>query len=180
MPRREQPVFGVTGWKNAGKTTMVERLVTEFSRRGMTVSTVKHAHHNFDIDITGSDSWRHRAAGAHETMLVSGFRWAIMHELRGDDEPSLEEMLGRLSPCDLALVEGYKRAAFDKIEMLPRDGLPREPIWKTHGGVVAVAGERIPEDCRLPAFHPDAIGEIADFIGDHLCLSRQGKFSDEN
>ena len=104
-------VFGITGWKNSGKTTLTERLVAEFTRRGFRVSTVKHAHHDFDIDREGADSYRHRLAGAAEVAIVSGRRWALMHELRGEDEPKLDEILARLAPCDLVLVEGYKREA---------------------------------------------------------------------
>ena len=92
------PVFGITGWKNSGKTTLVTRLVAEFARRGYRVSTVKHAHHDFDIDKPATDSFRHREAGASEVMIVSGHRWALMHELRGEDEPPLEAALGRPSP----------------------------------------------------------------------------------
>ena len=108
-------VFGITGWKNSGKTTLTERLVAEFTRRGFRVSTVKHAHHDFDIDREGADSYRHRLAGAAEVAIVSGRRWALMHELRGEDEPKLDEILARLAPCDLVLVEGYKR------EVAPQD-----------------------------------------------------------
>ena len=114
--RMTSPVFGVTGWKNSGKTTLLTRLVSEFTRRGYRVSTVKHAHHDFDIDKPATDSFRHREAGASEVMIVSGNRWALMHELRGDDEPPLEAALQRLSPCDLVLVEGYKREGHPKIE----------------------------------------------------------------
>ena len=116
MSASNTPVFGITGWKNSGKTTLVVRLVEEFTARGFRVSTVKHAHHAFDIDREGTDSHRHRVAGASEVALVSGRRWALMHELRDDDEPALGEILARLSPCDLVLIEGYKREAHAKIE----------------------------------------------------------------
>ena len=105
-------VFGVTGWKNAGKTTLVERLVAEFVRRGWTVATVKHAHHAADIDRPGTDSFRHRAAGATEVALVGGLRYAIMRE-QGD--PGLAEVLARLAPADLVLVEGFKGERHPKI-----------------------------------------------------------------
>ena len=111
-----QPVLGITGWKNSGKTTLTERLVRELTRRGWKISTVKHAHHAFDIDKEGTDSFRHRQAGAAEVAIVSGNRWALMHELRGEDEPRLEAILARLAPCDLVLIEGYKRESHPKIE----------------------------------------------------------------
>src|SRR5210317_1105493 len=102
-------LYGVTGWKNAGKTGLMERLVTEITGRGFSVSTVKHAHHTFDVDHPGKDSFRHRAAGASEVLLASRNRIALMQELRGAEEPDLTTLLARLSPVDLVLVEGYKR-----------------------------------------------------------------------
>jgi molybdopterin-guanine dinucleotide biosynthesis protein MobB len=109
-------IFGVVGWKNAGKTGLMERLVHELTGRGLRISTVKHAHHSFDVDYEGKDSFRHRAAGAQEVLLASGQRFALMHELRGAEEPSLAQLLAKLSPVDLVLVEGYKRDAHPKIE----------------------------------------------------------------
>lgn len=109
-------VYGVVGWKNAGKTTLMERLVTEITGRGFTVSTIKHAHHVFDVDRPGKDSYRHREAGAQEVLVASGARWALMHELRENDEPSLEALLARMSPVDLILIEGYKRDSHSKVE----------------------------------------------------------------
>ena len=109
-------VFGVVGWKNAGKTGLMERLVTEITGRGISVSTVKHAHHTFDVDHAGKDSHRHRVAGATEVLLASRNRFALMHELRDEDEPSLETLLGKLAPVDLVLIEGYKRDAHPKVE----------------------------------------------------------------
>ena len=103
-----QKVFGISGWKNSGKTGLAVRIVTELTARGYRVSTIKHAHHDFDIDKVGADSWRHRNAGAHEVTIVSGTRFAIMHELRGAPEPSFEDILARIAPCDLVLIEGYK------------------------------------------------------------------------
>ena len=101
-------VFGVTGWKNSGKTGLMERLVAEFSARGFSVSTIKHAHHRFDVDHPGKDSFRHREAGAKEVLLASRNRFALMHELRDDAEPTLEQLLAKLMPVDLVLIEGYK------------------------------------------------------------------------
>lgn len=109
-------IYGVVGWKNAGKTGLMERLVTEITGRGISVSTVKHAHHSFDVDHAGKDSHRHRIAGAREVLLASRNRIALMHELRDEDEPTLDELLKRLSPVDLVLIEGYKRDAHPKVE----------------------------------------------------------------
>ena len=109
-------VWGVTGWKNAGKTALVERLVAEFTGRGLAVSTLKHAHHGVDVDQAGTDSHRHRSAGAKEVLLASGRRWALMHELRHEGEPPLEELLARMSRVDLILVEGWKRERHPKVE----------------------------------------------------------------
>ena len=109
-------LYGVVGWKNAGKTGLMERLVSEITGRGISVSTVKHAHHTFDVDHPGKDSHRHRVAGAREVLLASRKRIALMHELRDEAEPTLEMLLQRLGPVDLVLVEGYKRDAHPKIE----------------------------------------------------------------
>lgn len=113
-------LYGVTGYKDAGKTGLVERLVAEIAARGLTVSTVKHTHHAVDIDREGTDSFRHRQAGATEVALASAARWAVMHELRGAPEPPLEALLRRLAPVDLVIAEGYKRAGHPKIEVWRR------------------------------------------------------------
>ena len=109
-------IYGVTGWKNAGKTGLMERLVAEITSRGLSVSTIKHAHHSFDVDHPGKDSHRHRVAGAHEVLLASKNRIALMQELRDHEEPELAHLLTRLSPVDLVLIEGYKRDRHPKIE----------------------------------------------------------------
>lgn len=112
-----QKILGIVGWKNSGKTTLVEALVREMTARGLRVSTVKHAHHAFDIDVPGKDSYRHREAGAHEVIVASGQRWALMHELRNAPEPPLDALIAKLAPCDLVLVEGFKRGTHAKIEV---------------------------------------------------------------
>ena len=109
-------IFGVTGYKNAGKTGLMERLVTEITGRGFSVSTLKHAHHAFDVDHPGKDSFRHREAGAHQVVLSSGKRWAMMTELRETSEPSLNELISKMTPVDLILIEGWKRDDHAKIE----------------------------------------------------------------
>ena len=110
-------VLGIVGWKNSGKTTLVEALVREMTAHGLRISTIKHAHHAFDIDVPGKDSFRHREAGAYEVIVASGHRWALMHELREAIEPPMEELIARLAPCDLVLIEGFKRGRHPKIEV---------------------------------------------------------------
>lgn len=152
-------VFGVTGWKNAGKTTLTERLVAEFVRRGWRVSTIKHAHHDIDIDRQGTDSYRHRAAGAGEVALVGGRRYAIMCEA---PEPSISEVLARLAPTDLVLIEGYKREPHPKIEV--RASSEAEPLAPGDPAIVAIAADVQPLKGDLPWFRRDDIAAIADFI----------------
>ena len=155
-------VFGITGWKNTGKTGLVERLVTEISARGFSVSTVKHAHHSFDVDHEGRDSYRHREAGAREVLLSSGNRWALMHELRGAPEPALSALLAKLDPVDLVLVEGYKRDTHPKIEAWRAETqhpliAPQDPTIKAIASDVPLQSERVVFDLN------DTVA-IADFI----------------
>jgi len=156
-------IYGVTGWKNAGKTTMVERLVTEITTRGFTVSTVKHAHHGADVDHPGRDSHRHRTAGAREVMVSSPHRWALMHELRGAAEPSLDALLARLSPVDLVLIEGYKREPHPKIEV-NRASLSHPMMAGENPTIRALAADGAAAPDGLPRFDIDDISGIADFI----------------
>lgn len=165
-------VFGITGWKNSGKTTLTERLVTELVERGFRVSTIKHAHHDFDIDIPGTDSFRHRAAGASEVAVVSANRWALMHETRDNSEAELADILAHLSPCDLVLVEGYKREHHLKIEARRKNTATRAPLSETDPHIVAVAADHTIPDARLPVFDLDDIPGIADFIVETLSLKR--------
>ncbi len=153
-----QAIFGVTGWKNAGKTTLAERLVAELVRRGWRVSTIKHAHHAVDIDRPGTDSWRHRAAGAGEVALVGGQRYAIMRE---QAEPTLADVLPRLAPVDLVLIEGFKRDAHPKIEVRADHTRPMDVA--AHN-IVAIAADQRPPAGGLPWFVRDDIAAIADFI----------------
>src|SRR4051812_7057497 len=145
-------IFGITGWKNSGKTTLTERLVAELTRRGYRVSTVKHAHHDFDIDREGADSYRHRAAGAAEVAVVSGRRWALMHELRGEDEPQLDDILARLAPCDIVLVEGYKREGHAKIETRRLAAKDTKPLTPVDAAIRAVAADHAVEGEKVPVF----------------------------
>ena len=155
-------VYGVVGWKNAGKTTLMERLVSEITGRGFTVSTIKHAHHVFDVDRPGKDSYRHREAGAQEVLVASGARWALMHELRDHEEPPLEALLARMSPVDLILIEGYKRDSHFKVEAYRAEtGAPL--IALDDPTVRAIATNEAVEATQptLPLDDPKA---IADFI----------------
>ena len=158
------PIFSITGWKNSGKTTLTERLVREMTARGLRVATIKHAHHNFDIDHEGTDSYRHRAAGAHEVAIVSGKRWALTHELGGEDEPQMEDILARLSPCDIVLVEGYKAEAHPKIEARRLESKGRGPLSERDPQILAIASDHEIAGAALPVFALDDIGAIADFI----------------
>jgi molybdopterin-guanine dinucleotide biosynthesis protein B len=166
------PVFGVTGWKNSGKTTLVTRLIAEFTRRGLQVASVKHAHHAFDIDRTGTDSFRHREAGAREVVIVSGQRWALMHELRDEPEPPLEKVIERISPCDLILIEGYKREHHPKIEARRSASLKQAPLAPDDASIVAIAADHETDGGGRPVFALDDAAAIADFIAGHLALGK--------
>lgn len=163
-------VFGVTGWKNSGKTGLVERLVSEFISRGLSVSTVKHAHHTFDVDHPGRDSYRHRAAGAKEVLLVSKNRWAIMHELRDEDEPELSEILKKVEKVDLVIIEGFKRDRHPKIEAF-REETGTSAIAREDELIVAVAADTSLTDLKIPVFDLNNTSEIADFISGFLDLN---------
>ncbi len=153
--------------------TLVERLVSEFTGRGYKISTIKHAHHTFDIDHQGTDSYRHREAGAIEVALVSGCRWALMHELHGDDEPPLEAVLNRISPCDLVLVEGYKQEARAKIEARRSDAKKTEPLTPGDPAIVTIAADHAIEGETVPVLDLNDISAIADFIIDYCRLPKR-------
>ena len=156
-------IYGITGWKNAGKTTLMERLVAEITARGFAVSTVKHAHHDADIDQPGRDSYRHRAAGARQVILASPRRWALMTELGGADEPALDALLAQLAPVDLVLVEGFKTAAHPKLEA-HRAATGRGLIAPGNPSVRAVASDAAPQGLAVPVFDLNDTAAIADFI----------------
>ena len=166
-------VLGVAGWSGSGKTTLVLKLIPALLQRGVAVSTVKHAHHNFDVDKPGKDSWEHRQAGAREVLVASGRRWALMHELREDAEPPLEQLLARLSPVDLALVEGYKREPPPKL-VVHRTAVAGPPLWPDDPNVLAVACDAKTADAvradGLVALNLDDPAAIADFIVERLEL----------
>lgn len=155
--------FGISGWKNSGKTSLVANLVTEITNRGLRVSTIKHAHHAFDLDEPHTDSFKHRTAGASEVVLVSSNRWAIQHELRGEPEPDLETMVKKLSPCDLVLVEGYKSGNINKLEIMAPES--KNPIlWHQDSLIKALAVDTPVTECPLPQYRRDDTQNIADFI----------------
>ena len=158
------PVIGIVGWEKSGKTTLVVRLIEEFTRRGLSVATVKHAHHAFQIDDGETDSARHRRAGAVAVAIVSAERWALVSELKGAPEPALEDVIARLGPRDLILVEGYKAAAIPKIEVRRTASVSREPLAATDPHVIAIAADFEVEEARLPVFALDDVAAIADFI----------------
>ena len=161
-------IFGVTGWKNSGKTGLMERLITEFTTRGLTVSSIKHAHHSFDIDHPGRDSYRHRDAGARQVLLASRNRWALLHALRDEDEPSLGDLLKQLSPVDLVLIEGYKRDRHPKIEAHRKEtGQPL--IAPEDETIVAVASDTSVSVDR-PVLDLNDTAAIANFIAQNLEL----------
>ena len=155
-------LIGFAGWSGSGKTTLVTSVLPVLIARGWRVSTIKHAHHGFDLDQQGKDSWRHRAAGASEVLIASETRWAIMHELRGAPEPELEALLAHLSPVDLVIVEGFKRSAYPKIEV-HRPALGKPPLYPEDPNIVAVASDA-PLTTRLPLLPLDRPDAIADFI----------------
>ena len=162
-------VFGIAGWKNSGKTGLMERLVADAAGRGLRVSTIKHAHHSFDVDQPGKDSFRHRAAGATEVILSSGNRWALMHELRGAPEPPLAALLARLSPVDLVLIEGFKSDPHPKIEA-HRAATGQPLITLTYPSILAVASDVPHQGLDRPVFDLDDTAEISRFVLNHLGL----------
>jgi molybdopterin-guanine dinucleotide biosynthesis protein MobB len=155
-------IYGVVGWKNAGKTGLMERLVTEITGRNFSVSTVKHAHHTFDVDHAGKDSFRHRQAGASQVLLASRNRIALMHELRGTPEPPLADLLAQLAPVDLVLVEGYKRDNHPKVEA-HRAVTGNSLIAPDDPTICAVASDT-PLVLDRPVFDLDDTVAVADFI----------------
>jgi molybdopterin-guanine dinucleotide biosynthesis adapter protein len=155
-------VIGLAGWSGAGKTTLLTRLIPLLRAQGLRVSVIKHAHHNFDVDVPGKDSWRHRQAGAEEVLVSSANRWALMHELRGAQEPHLRELLSKLSRVDLVIVEGYKSEPHRKIEVHRRaNGKPL--LFPTDAGIVGVVSD-VDVETTLPVAHLDDIEAVAALI----------------
>lgn len=151
-------VFGIAGRSGSGKTTLLEKLIPALKGKGLKVSIIKHAHHAFDIDRPGKDSYRHREAGAEEVLLACNSRWALMHEVRDDKEPDLEELLSRLAPCDLVLVEGFKQEPVPKLEV-HRPALGQPPLYPERSDILAVATDTALNThlTQLPLNDPEAI-----------------------
>jgi molybdopterin-guanine dinucleotide biosynthesis protein B len=162
-------VFGLAGWSGSGKTTLVTRLLPELVHSGLAVSTVKHAHHAFDLDQPGKDSWRHREAGANEVMVASANRWALMHEHRGAAEPPLDALIGRMTPVDLLLVEGFKSGTHAKLEV-HRQVLGKPLLCRDDAHIVAVASDVPLAGLAVPQFALDDVAAIARFIRTHCRL----------
>jgi molybdopterin-guanine dinucleotide biosynthesis protein B len=161
-------IFGLAGWSGSGKTTLLAALIPELAARGLSVSTIKHAHHDFDIDRPGKDSWRHRQAGAREVMVASARRWALMHELRGDAEPSLDELVTHLTPVDVVIVEGFKRHPHPKLEV-HRPSLGKPLLYPDDPHIVAIASDE-PFAAPLPLLSLADPVAIAGYMLDHLGL----------
>lgn len=161
-------IFGFAGYSGSGKTTLIEKLIPLFVQRGLKVSLIKHAHHTFDVDQAGKDSYRHRHAGCTEVLVTSSRRWALMHELRGAPEPDLTEQIERLSPCDLLLVEGFKHEHIAKLEVY-RTEVGEALIHPHDPNIVAIASDA-QVGTRLPQLDLNAPAPIADFILQHVGL----------
>jgi molybdopterin-guanine dinucleotide biosynthesis protein B len=152
-------VIGLAGWSGAGKTTLLTRLIPHLMAQGLRVSVIKHAHHSFDVDVPGKDSWLHRQSGAAEVLVSSGQRWALMHELRGADEPKLPELLAKMSQVDLVVIEGFKREPHRKIEVY-RAANGKPALFPDDPGIVGIASDTKLET-KLPLVHLDDIPAIA-------------------
>ena len=159
-------VIGLAGWSGAGKTTLLRRLIPLLVADGLRVSTIKHAHHAFDVDQPGKDSWEHRQAGAQEVLVASANRWALLHELRGEAEPDLADLLTRLSPVDLVLIEGFKRGGQPKLEVF-RTANGKPMLHPDDPSVVAVASDAPVPGLALPWLQLDDIEGIAEAVQVH-------------
>ena len=156
-------IFGLAGWSGSGKTTLIVNLIPELIGRGLTVSTIKHAHHNFDIDRPGKDSYEHRQAGASEVIISASKRWALMHEVQNEGEPSLDELIARMTPVDLLLVEGFKWHAHPKLE-IHRPEIGKPLLLNDDPEIIAIASDCKLANLSVPVFELNDIIGIADFI----------------
>jgi molybdopterin-guanine dinucleotide biosynthesis adapter protein len=162
------PIIGIAGWKKSGKTTLTVRLIEEFTRRGLKVASLKHAHHAFQIDDQETDSARHRSAGARQVAVISARRWALISELDGAPEPNFDEVIAALDPCDLVVVEGYKSAPIYKIEARRRASITQAPLATDDPLVIAIAADHEVSGAGLPVFTLDDISAMADFLDARL------------
>jgi molybdopterin-guanine dinucleotide biosynthesis adapter protein len=160
--KQEMKVFGFAGWSGSGKTSLIEMLIPRLRAQSLTVSLIKHAHHDFDIDQPGKDSHRHRQAGCQEVLITSALRWALMHELRGGPELAFDDAVRQLTPCDIVLVEGFKAAPIPKLEVFRR---ANEKTWlhPADPHIVAIAAD-VASTSALPWFDLNDISGIASFI----------------
>jgi molybdopterin-guanine dinucleotide biosynthesis adapter protein len=165
-PETKTHVIGLAGWSGAGKTTLLTRLIPLLTTRGLRVSTLKHAHHAFDVDVPGKDSHQHRLAGASEVLVTSGRRWALMHELRDEPEVRLGMLLQKLSPVDLVIVEGFKSATHPKIEVF-RQANGKPPLHPGNASIVAVAADMDFPDAQRPVVNLDDIDGVAELMQRH-------------
>lgn len=156
-------VFGIIGWKNSGKTTLVVKLIPEIMSRGFTVSSMKHTHHNFDIDKPGKDSFEHRKAGATEVMAGSSKRWALIHELVAQEEPTMVELIKLMTPVDLLLVEGFKGNQHKKIEV-HRAATGKPLICESDPTIVAVASDEALPNLNIPVLRINNVAEVTNFV----------------
>ena len=156
-------IIGLAGWSGSGKTTLITKVIPVLAGRGLKVATVKHAHHEFDIDQPGKDSWLHRASGASEVLVTSSRRWALIHELRGEPEPPLEDILAKLAPADLIIVEGFKRRAHPKLEVY-RAAVGKPLLYPDDDCIVAIASDGALPQAPLPVLQLDDIEGIANVL----------------
>ncbi len=164
-------IFGIVGMSGSGKTELLVKLIPELTRRGVEVSTIKHTHHNVEIDMPGKDSYRHRKSGAKQVMVASSGRWSLVHELRDTAEPSLEELIEKMEPADLLLVEGYKRGDHDKMEVFRHDH-EQELLAPGDEHILVVAADGPIDGLRIPLIDLNDVPAIADFILAHTGLDK--------
>ena len=174
MKPGETKIFGVVGWSGSGKTTLMQTLLPNLIGRGYSVSTMKHTHHNFDIDKPGKDSHTHRMAGAHEVLITGSKRWALLHENRDEPEPSIDELLARMSPVDLVLIEGFKSHPHRKLEVY-RPSVGKELLSADDPSIVAVASDEPLPGLSVPVLDLEGIGAIGDFIVGYCGLDGKSK-----
>jgi molybdopterin-guanine dinucleotide biosynthesis protein B len=156
-------VIGLAGWSGSGKTTLITKVIPVLVGRGLKIATIKHAHHEFDIDRPGKDSWRHREAGASEVLVASGRRWALVHELREEPEPPLAELLAKLAPADLVIIEGFKRHVHPKLEVF-RASVGKPALYPEDDCVVAIASDAPVPEAQLPVLMLDDVESIANML----------------
>jgi len=156
-------ILGIAGWSGSGKTTLIIRLIPELNRRGLKVATLKHAHHNFDVDKEGKDSYEHRKAGAGEVIVSSARRWVQMHEVGEGKEATLAQLLQKLSPCDLVLVEGFKTDRHPKMEVFRKDA-QKTPLYPEDDRIVAIASDQGLPDATVPVVDLNNVAAVADLV----------------